>query len=306
MSGKPVRFRVIPQEQGSAVAALIADRLPKLTRRQGVELVKSGAVYIGHLRVRVPSTRVATGDRITVYPEALEVQTLDPSQALRFVHRDPSFVVLDKPVGVPVAATKASARGTLSEALRRQLRDEGVERPYVGVVHRLDQGASGLVLFTIRSVANKSLHRDFEKHDIERTYRVRVRGEAPDVFECEAPLVEKPGTDGMQVALSGQPRAKAAHTRFRRLQPALEIPGTSLLEVSLVTGRTHQIRVHAAHEGHSVYGDRRYGADDEQASRLHLHAWRIRFDHPLEDGVELELCTELEDWARSSDDAAPA
>ncbi len=306
MAGRPVRFRVIPQEQGTALGALIADRLPKLNRRQGIELVKAGAVYIGHLRVRVPSTRVATGDRITVYPEALEAQPLDPEQVLRFVHRDPSFVVVDKPAGIPVAATKASARGTLSEALRRQLHAEGFERPYVGVVHRLDQGASGLVLFTIRSVANKSVHRDFEKHQIERTYRVRVVGEAPDSFECEVPLVEKPGTDSMQVATAGQPRAKAAHTKFRRLAPALEIPGTSLLEVSLVTGRTHQIRVHAAHEGFPVHGDRRYGSADKDAGRLHLHAWQIRFDHPLEEGVELQLSTTLDDWARSTDDAAPA
>jgi 23S rRNA pseudouridine1911/1915/1917 synthase len=298
MADRPVRFRVIPQEQGTALGALVADRLPNLSRREGVELVKAGAVYIGHLRVRVPSTRVANGDRITVYPDALAVEELDPQQVLRFVHRDPAFVVVDKPAGVPVAATKASARGTLSEALRRKLRDEGTERPYVGVVHRLDQGASGLVLFTVRGVANKSLHREFEKHSIQRTYRVRVVGETEDAFTCEAPLIEKPGTDSMQVAESGQSRAKSARTEFRRLTPEVDIPGTSLLEVTLVTGRTHQIRVHAAHCGHPVLGDRRYG--DSAAERLHLHAWKLHFAHPLETGVELDLDTELDAWARGT------
>lgn len=301
MADRPVRFRVIPQEQGTALAALIADRLPDLSRKDGVELVKAGAVYIGHLRVRVPSTRVANGDRITVYPDALQVAELDPDDALRFVHRDPAFVVLDKPPGVPVAATKATARGTLAEALRRKLRSEGVERPYVGVVHRLDQGASGLVLVTVRGVANKSLHREFEKHSIARTYRVRVVGETAEQFSCDAPLIEKPGTDSMQVASSGQARAKSARTEFRRVRPALDLPGTSLLEVSLITGRTHQIRVHAAHCGHPVLGDRRYG--DSDADRLHLHAWRLQFAHPLEGGVELDLHTSLDDWARTPDDA---
>ena len=304
MAGRPVRFRVVPQEQGTALGSLVADRLPNITRRQGIELVKAGAVYIGHLRVRVPSTRVAQGDRITIYPDALEVDPLPPEQVLNFVHRDPSFVVLDKPAGVPVAATKATARGTLSEALRRQLQSEGVERPYVGVVHRLDQGASGLVMLTIRGVANKSVHREFEQHRIARTYRVRVVGEAPESFECDVPLIEKPGTDSMQVATSGQSRAKEARTTFRRLRPALELPGTSLLEVSLVTGRTHQIRVHAAHSEHPVYGDRRYGPDATDAARLHLHAWRLEFDHPIEGGVSLDLRTDLEDWARAVDDGA--
>lgn len=304
MASRPVRFRVVPQEQGTALGALVADRLPNITRRQGIELVKAGAVYIGHLRVRVPSTRVAQGDRITVHPDALEVEELPPEEVLRFVHRDPSFVVLDKPAGIPVAATKATARGTLSEALRRQLRSEGIERPYVGVVHRLDQGASGLVMFTVRGVANKSVHREFEQHRIARTYRVRVVGDAPEAFTCDVPLIEKPGTDSMQVADSGQSRAKSARTEFRRRRPALEIPGTSLLEVSLVTGRTHQIRVHAAHSQHPVYGDRRYGPDATDASRLHLHAWRLEFDHPLEGGVSLDLRTELEEWARAEDDPA--
>lgn len=304
MANRPMRFRVVPQEQGTALGSLVGNRLPKKSKRDGIALVKAGAVYIGHLRVRVPSTRVATGDRVTVYPEALDIAELEPDEVLDFVHRDEAFVVLDKPPGVPVAATKASARGTLSEALRRKLRAEGFERPYVGVVHRLDQGASGLVLITIRSVANKSLHRDFEGHRIERTYRVRVVGDAPESFECDAPLIEKAGTDSMQVATSGQARAKPAQTKFRRVEPVVDISGTSLLEVSLVTGRTHQIRVHAAHSGFPVYGDRRYGSDETDASRLHLHAWRLQFGHPFHSDVALDLQTKLDDWARAGDDAA--
>jgi len=299
-----MRFRVVPQEQGTALGSLVGNRLPKKSKRDGIDLVKAGAVYIGHLRVRVPSTRVATGDRVTVYPDALEVAELEPDDVLEFVHRDESFVVLDKPAGVPVAATKSTARGTLSEALRRKLRAEGFERPYVGVVHRLDQGASGLVLVTIRSVANKSLHRDFEHHRIERTYRVRVVGDAPASFDCDVPLIEKAGTDSMQVAKSGQARAKPAQTKFRRVEPVLDIAGTSLLEVSLVTGRTHQIRVHAAHSGFPVYGDRRYGSGDTDAQRLHLHAWRLQFGHPFHEDVAIDLQTNLEDWARAGDDGA--
>ena len=279
---------------------LLARRLPKTDAKASKRLVKAGAVYMGHLRIRVPSTRVAAGERITVYPEALEHDEL-PREMVKIVHRDPAFVILDKPPGVPVAATKDSARGTLSEALRRVLHDEGMTRPYVGVVHRLDRGASGLVLFTIRDIANQSLHRQFVEHRIERIYRVLLRGEAPANLECDAPLVEKP-SGGMQVAEQGQPRAKSARTIMTRIDAAESRQGTSLMQVQLHTGRTHQIRVHAAHLGYPVMGDHRYGREpthDEQApDRLYLHAHHLSFEHPLQ-GTPVDVHSDLPAWART-------
>ena len=292
---KPVRFRVVPTEDGMMLSQIVSRRLPDVDPAKGKALVKAGAVYMGHLRVRIPTARVATGERITVYPEALGHEEIDPS-TLTIVHRDPSFIVLDKPAGVPVAATRDSARGTLAEALRRRLADEGLVRPYVGVVHRLDRGASGLVLFTIRDIANKSVHKQFVEHAIDRTYRVLVEGDAPAELVCEAPLVALPGAEGMRVATSGEPRAKPARTSFRRVQPEHPRAGTSLLEATLDTGRTHQIRIHAATLGHAVVGDRRYGNGSE-GERLHLHAWRLAFAHPA-DGSPIDLHAELPDWAR--------
>ncbi len=302
MAPKVVRFRVVPNEEGTMLGSLVGKRMPGLDAEQGRALVKAGGVYMGHLRVRVPSTRVVAGERISVYPEALEHEELDLS-TVRFVLRRQDFVIIDKPAGVPVAATKSSARGTLSEALRRILVGEGMTRPYVGTVHRLDQGASGLILFTIRSIANKSVHALFQKHEIQRTYRVRVQGEVPQTMVCEASLEPIPGSDSVRVAKPNSTRAKSAKTSFRRLEPERELPGTSLVEVELETGRTHQIRVHAAELGFPVVGDLRYGNDDAPAEgehpRLHLHAWRLRFDNPLHDeAVDVEA--DLPDWARAN------
>jgi RluA family pseudouridine synthase len=289
---KPIRFRVVPNEDGMMLAQLVARRLPDIDAEQSKALVRAGAVYMGHLRVRVPTVRVATGERITVHRQASAHEELDPT-TLVIVHRDETFIVLDKPEGVPVAATRESARGTLAEALRRRLASDGVVRPYVGVVHRLDRGASGLVLFTVRSVANKSLHKQFVEHRIERTYRVLVDGDAPNEVVCEVPLVVLPGAEGMRAAKPGDMRAKSARTRFRKLASR---EGTSLLEATLDTGRTHQIRIHAAEIGHPIVGDRRYG-HGQDGERLHLHAWRLRFDHPV-DGRRIEVDSDLPDWAR--------
>lgn len=274
------------------LAHLIARRMTGTSLDKAKDLVRAGAVYNGHLRIRVPNARVVQGERITVYPEAARDEVLPPT-VVTFAHRDPDFVVLDKPVGVPVAATKQSARGTLSEALRRALEAEGVLRPYVGIVHRLDRGASGLVLFTIRSVANASVHRQFAEHEIDRRYRVLVHGEVTTPLECDAPLLEL--HSGTSKVAPGNQHARDAKTLFEPVAAASPVAGTTLLEARLTTGRHHQIRVHAAHLGHPVVGDRRYGQDDD-ASRLHLHAWQLRLTHPA-DGRPVEIVAACEPWA---------
>lgn len=303
MASQPVRFRVVDPEDGMLLPRLLVRRLPDIDLAAAKQLVRAGAVYVGHLRIRLNTTRVVCGERVTVYPDALQTEELG-ADAVRFVHRDPAFVVLDKPAGVPVAQTRDSARGTLSEALRRVLADEGIVRPYVGVVHRLDRGASGLVLFTIRSVANKSLHRQFAEHRIERRYRLRVTGEPDAQLRCEAPLVElKHGR--VRVAKDGEARARAAATELRRLDPVLpEVDGhaAALMEARLETGRTHQIRVHARDLGHPVLGDRKYGdRDDGEPSRLYLHADRLTFEHPTS-GEPIDLRAPRPEWARAADD----
>ncbi len=277
---------------------LVARRLPGTTLDHGKALVRAGAVYMGHLRIRVPTARVAAGERISVYPEALAEQEL-PDDVVCVVWQDDDLVVLDKPAGVPVSATRQSARGTLSEALRRRLEADGVLRPYVGLVHRLDRGASGLVLFTVRSVANVSVHRQFAEHAIERRYRLRVHGEVAPAIDCDAPILEL--HSGTAKVAPDSPHARAARTHFVRLAAAVAIEGTSLLEARLETGRHHQIRVHAAHLGHPVVGDRRYGRDDG-APRLHLHAAHLRLHHPADDRI-VEIVAVLPEWARAVDDA---
>ncbi len=296
-AAQPVRFRVVPQEDGMMIAQLLTRRLPGTGIDLARELVKAGAVYLGHLRVRIPTVRVATGERVSVFPESAKDEELGP-ESLRFVQRDEDFVVLDKPAGVPVAATRESARGTLAEALRRHLEAEGVLRPYVGVLHRLDRGASGLVLFTTRSVANKSLHRQFTEHDVTREYRMLVVGEAPTRASCELPLLElRSGTT--KVAPASR-YARAARTDFERLSPRQPRAGTSLWQASLTTGRHHQIRVHAAALGHPLVGDRRYGDAGDGDSTLHLHAWRLCFTHPSS-GAQIEVRAELPMWAQALD-----
>jgi len=306
MVSKPKRFRVIPHEQGTTLRNLLIKRVRELDRETSVKLIRAGGVYINKLRVRLPQVLVAAGERVTVYLEALDAQPLDP-QRLVFIHRGEDFVVLDKPAGIPVSPIRETAVGCLSEALIHQLESEGVTRPYVGVVHRLDRGASGLVLFSIRSVANKSLHKQFVDHTIRRGYRIRVRAQAgkpPAELRCDAPLL-KLREGGVAIAEPGATGAQTAVTHFRYLAevPPLAASGTHsgpcehLMDVELETGRTHQIRAHAAHLGFPVVGDRRYSgeATGEDHERLCLHAWTLDFSHPTT-GAAQHFEAPLPDW----------
>jgi RluA family pseudouridine synthase len=309
--GKARRFRVIPQEQGLTLRNLLVRRVRELDRERAAELIRAGGVYVNRLRVRLPQVLVAPGERVTVYLEALAAEPM-ALERLVFVHRDPEFVVIDKPAGMPVSPVRETAVGCLSEALIHELEAEGVTRPYVGVVHRLDRGASGLVMFTIRSSANKSLHRQFREHSIRRGYRIRVRTEPgrslPAEFRCDAPLI-KLHEGGVRIGDPGDSRAKPAVTHFRHVSsdPAT---GEHLLDAQLETGRSHQIRAHAAALGCAVIGDHRYGgATSESASesesepesahdRLCLHAWTLDLAHPRT-GAPLHLESPLPEWARA-------
>jgi RluA family pseudouridine synthase len=308
---KAQRFRVIPTEQGLTLRNFLVRRMRELDRDRAAGLIRAGGVYVNRLRVRLPQILVAPGERVTVYLEALAAEPIAPER-LVFVHRDPEFVVIDKPAGMPVSPVRETAVGCLSEALIHELEAEGVTRPYVGVVHRLDRGASGLVMFTIRSSANKSLHRQFREHSIRRGYRIRVQTEAdrslPAEFRCDAPLI-KLHEGGVRIGDPGDSRAKPAVTHFRHVSsdPAT---GEHLLDAQLETGRSHQIRAHAAALGCAVIGDHRYGgATSESASeaesepesahdRLCLHAWTLDLAHPRT-GAPLHLESPLPEWARA-------
>lgn len=317
---RTVQFRIIGAEDGLMLKRVLSRRLQDTTAEQAAELVRRGSVYVGRLRVRVPTVRVVPGERVTVHLETPDVPRLSIEDLVVVLHGE-DFIIVEKPPGVPVAATREAATGSLSETLIAWLTARGVVRPYVGVVHRLDQPASGLVLFTTRSAANASVHKLFTEHAIERVYRLRVEGEPPEHFVVDAPLVEA-RAGHVRVAKPGEAGAMTARTTFARLAPA-DGDSTALLEARLDTGRMHQIRVHAAFAGHPIVGDRRYGSsatdpretsDVEEGTafddprdvsseepphdrvELCLHAHELRFTHPLSGDV-VHARSKLPSWA---------
>ncbi len=174
---------------------------------------------------------------------------------MRIVHRDDWLLVIDKPAGLPSQRTRDGTPGVY-ELLQRT-------EPYVGLHHRLDQRASGLLLLTVDRQANKAISEAFRQHTIQRTYAVLFEG----------PVSES--------TWSWPVDGKPARTD---VTPSAEAPrpdGLTEGVCRLHTGRTHQIRIHAAMNGTPVLGDTKYGGDLARPSpHLGLHAWRLELTHP--------------------------
>jgi 23S rRNA pseudouridine1911/1915/1917 synthase len=272
------RFEVPPAldgERADKVVAVLAGVSRSLARR----LVETGGATVDGAAVAARRA-VAAGQVVEVALPA-ETPGLEP-EPVPFVVRyeDAHLAVVDKPSGVVVHPGSGRVRGTLAAGiLQRWPKVRGVgEEGRWGIVHRLDQDTSGLLVVALDAEAWRPLRRAMARHLVERTYLALVHGvPAAPTGTVEAPLGRHPRRRGrVQVDVAGRP----ARTHYRCLS-TWRVPRVALLEVRLETGRTHQIRVHLASIGHPVVADPRYGRGDRLAPRVFLHAARLRFTHPV-------------------------
>jgi tRNA pseudouridine32 synthase/23S rRNA pseudouridine746 synthase len=207
---------------------------------------------------------------------------------LEILHEDPQLVALAKPPGRIVIPSRRGGEATLQEEAQERF-------GRLWVVHRLDRGTSGLLLFARTAASHRALSLAFERREVEKRYLAVVRGTMPEQARAEAPLA--PARHGrMRPAEPGNPRGKAAATRFRLLEPLARAEATALVECIPESGRLHQIRVHLAWLGAPLCYDPDYGADlpirDDEGreilARTPLHAWRLALRHP-ESGQPLSL-----------------
>jgi 23S rRNA pseudouridine1911/1915/1917 synthase len=208
--------------------------------------------------------------------------TPDPTIAVRTVYEDDDLLVIDKPAGLVVHPAPGHWQGTLVNGLLARGDDfggiAGVQRP--GIVHRLDRDTSGLLMVARHDAAQASLMAQLKARRVKKTYLALVQGQvAAAVGRIEAPI-GRDARDRQRWAV--KPDGRAATTGYRVRE---RFPGWTLLELDLVTGRTHQIRVHLDAIGHPVAGDPVYGTGTsrrgpEGLERLFLHAWRLELTSP--------------------------
>ncbi len=276
---EPLTFVVPDELDGERVDRIVA-RLAGVSRSRARQWCESGEVTLAGETVQA-RRRVRAGETVTCPTPEVEPGVVAEPVEFDVVYADEDVVVVDKPAGLVVHPGAGRTRGTLAGGLLHRFGDiEGVgDEGRWGLVHRLDRDTSGLLVVARTPEAFTELRRQLAERRIDRIYLALVRG----VFDVprgtvEAPIEADPSHPGRRrVAPGGKP----AVTHYRCLRNFPEA-GVSLLEVTLETGRTHQIRVHLAAIDHPVVGDPWYGRgpDPIEVPRLFLHAARLVFDHP--------------------------
>ncbi|MDF1551778.1 MAG: RNA pseudouridine synthase [Deferrisomatales bacterium] len=212
---------------------------------------------------------------------------------MTILHEDKELLVVEKPSGLLSIGTDREKSRTAHHLLGEYVRKGNPKsRNRVYVVHRLDQDTSGILLFAKSEAAKKFLQENWRKTD--KHYLAIVHGHlTPKEGRISSYLVENAA---LKVYSTLDPaRGKLSHTEYKVLK---EIPGLSLVDIHLLTGRKHQIRVHFAENGHPVAGDKKYGDQGPVSKRLALHARSIAFVHPFH-GRPMTFQTEIpEDFVR--------
>lgn len=253
----------------------------EVTRSRAEKLIRSGCVQVNGRVEQKPGLKVAEDAVIEAdLPPPAAMEALPEALPLEIVYEDDHMAVVNKPAGMVVHPAAGNETGTMVNALLYHLQGlsgiGGTLRP--GIVHRLDKDTSGLLLVAKDDAAHLVLSEALKERRIHKTYKALVLGGFKDeTGTIEAPIARHPSDRKRMAVVEGGRYARTEYRVAERFQ------GATLLEVDLITGRTHQIRAHLAHVGHPLVGDPIYGSRKPTVSapRLMLHAWRIALDHPI-------------------------
>ena len=265
-------------------------------------IIRSGEVRVNKGRASV-DTRLEPGDSVRVPPLRLSspksISDQAPAREFPLLFEDDSLMAIDKPAGVAVHGGSGVSFGVIE-----QLRRARPSARLLELVHRLDRETSGVLLVAKKRSALKNLQDQFRERETGKTYLALVQGQWPSNrkvidLPLEKFLIAKGESEGerrVRVVAKDDPNGMRAITLVK---VARLIGSCTLLEVTIKTGRTHQIRVHLASLGHPILGDDKYGDFEHNRQwqklglkRMFLHAWRLQFRHPVS-GENMRLMSEL-------------
>ena len=271
--------------------AALTEVVDGFSRERIKALISAGNLAVDGVAFTDPAAKKMAGKSFTLtIPEPIAGPARAQDIPLDVVFEDSHLIIVNKPAGLVVHPAAGHADGTLVNALLHHCRGQlsgigGVTRP--GIVHRIDKDTSGLMVAAKTDAAHQGLSALFAKHDIERRYLAIVNGRPNPPSATIEGNIGRSNVNRKKMAVVGDDKGKAAMTHYTVIEP---LDGAALVECTLETGRTHQVRVHMTHIGHSLIGDPLYGTrrksllsqrKDIQFGRQALHAASLGFVHPI-------------------------
>ena len=292
-------FTVSPGQEGTRADRFLADSVEGFSRESLKESFEKGLVTVDGKSIK-PSLKLKAGTVLeAVLPDTGVLDVVAQDIPIDIVYEDDDIAIVDKPAGMVVHPANGNEDGTMVNALMYRLDHlsaiNGVIRP--GIVHRIDKDTSGLLVVAKNDKAHAALSEQFRVHSITRRYTAIVSGVLPnEKGTIDAPLGRDPyDRKAFTVTLKNSKNAVTHYEVIKRYD------GYTHIDVSLETGRTHQIRVHMKYIGHPIVGDKLYGRNtalDKRFDGQLLHAYLLGFIHPST-GEYVEFRSEIPERFRT-------
>src|SRR6266567_3262267 len=275
----PIEFIVSENDAKLRLDHFLAKRLPQYSRSRLQQLIRNGFVRLNGASTR-PRQIVRAGDKIDVRESPVEqIDTRPQRIPLDILFEDDDLIVINKPAGLTVHPGAGQREHTLVNALLSHCTTlsgiGGKERP--GIVHRLDKETSGCLVVAKNDMAHRELSKQFTARTVEKIYLALVAGKLRKETGIIENKIGRHPVHRQRMSVSSV-RGRVAKTEYRVLRSSEQ---ASLVECTLHSGRTHQIRVHLHHLGNPVLGDKIYAPRlAKDFPRQMLHAWKLAFRHP--------------------------
>ena len=286
--GAAVRhLRVDEESAGQRLDNFLMRHLKGVPKSHVYRVIRSGEVRVNKGRASA-ETRVAAGDEVRVPPVRVAAPAAGevpaPAREFPILLEDDALLAIDKPAGVAVHGGSGVSSGVIE-----QLRQARPQARFLELVHRLDKETSGVLLLAKKRSALTALQDQFRGRGTSKRYVALVAGAWPDALKViDQPLLKTLDAAGERHVRVVSPAHEDGRRSITLVKVARRYAGYTLLDVTIRTGRTHQIRVHLASQGHPIVGDAKYGdfalnkafARDHLGARMVLHAAELGFDHP--------------------------
>ena len=273
------QWNITEEFSGMRLDQAINKKYPDISRNAAQEMIKKGEITLGNSTVKT-SQKIKTGDIVNIQFRSDDLETEIQATEMNFpiVYEDNDIIVINKPFGLVVHPGAGQEKETVVSALLSHTTLSPIGAPdRPGIVHRLDKETSGIMVLAKTKEAHKNLAEQFASHDLEKEYIALIQGHIVNKKGRIQVAIERDPVHRQRMKATSVDNGKMAISIFEVME---YLKNSTLVKVQILTGRTHQIRVHMAFTGHPLLGDTTYGGRKFGNSEHFLHSSKLTITHP--------------------------